>query len=71
MQDTSGESVSLWVVLHLERVFFYKYVFSLPSCVCVCMCVCVGVCVCVVLGIECRALSMLGKHSTTELHPQS
>jgi hypothetical protein len=26
---------------------------------------------CIVLGIECRALCMLGKHLTTELHPQA
>jgi hypothetical protein len=29
------------------------------------------VCVCVVLRIKPRALCIVGKHSTTELHPQS
>jgi hypothetical protein len=38
-------------------------------CVCVCVCVCVSVCVCV--GNQPRALHMLGKCPSTELHPQA
>jgi hypothetical protein len=34
------------------------------------VCVCVCVCVCMLLGVELRALFMLGKHSTTELNAQ-
>jgi hypothetical protein len=43
---------------------------SVCACACVRVCVCVCVCVCVVLGIEPRALFMLGKLSTTELYLQ-
>jgi hypothetical protein len=53
------------------EITLHETIWFVCVCACVCVCVCVRVCVCVCsAGNGTRALLMLGRCSTTQLHSQ-
>ena len=84
-ERTVGNRDRTWALCLLRQKLFMGNVHTLPSflacsvsvfvslclclCLCLSLCMCVCVCVCVLPALEPRSSYVLGKHSTTVLHP--